>query len=447
MESVIKKVEALALLHDKIDPRIVKEKNIKMGLRNKDGSGVFVGITSKGQVIGYEKVITGDGEQKLNPIPGKLYYCGYDVEDLINGKEKENRFGFEETIYLLLTGELPKKGDLKSLSNELGKRRTLPVEIKKIILNSPRHDDQMCSLHTIVSAMHLFDKDPNSTDLRDVTRQCIDLIAKFPTIIAYNYQKNLMKKKGLKKLIEPDNDLSIAENFLYLLSGNVPDRFTAELFDTMLIFHAEHGGGNNSTFTTRCVSSSGANTYMAICAGIGSLSGHLHGGANEAVVRMISDIKRNIKDWEDDEEVESYLEMLLDKKAGDRSGKIYGLGHAVYTLSDPRAVFLEKKGEELAKMYGREEEFSLYRKIALIAPRLVKDKKAKIVCTNVDFYSGFVYQCMGIPKGLFTPIFAMARVSGWSAHRIEEIIQGRIIRPSYFSSLKGMLTYSPMSKR
>jgi citrate synthase len=447
MESVIKKVEALALLHDKIDPRIVKEKNIKLGLRNEDGSGVFVGITSKGQVIGYEKIITGDGEQKLKPIPGKLFYCGYDVEDLVKGKEKENRFGFEETIYLLLTGELPKKGDLKSFSNELGKRRALPDEMKEIILNRPRHDDQMCSLHTIVSAMHLFDKDPNSTDLRDVTRQCIDLIAKFPTIIAYNYQKNLMKKKGLKKLIEPFNDLSIAENFLYLLSGNVPDRFTAELFDTMLIFHAEHGGGNNSTFTTRCVSSSGANTYMAICAGIGSLSGHLHGGANEAVVRMISDIKRNIKDWEDDEEIESYLEMLLDKKSGDRSGKIYGLGHAVYTLSDPRAVFLEKRGEELAKMYGREKEFSLYRKIAKIAPRLVKNKKAKIVCTNVDFYSGFVYQCMGIPKELFTPIFAMARVSGWSAHRIEEIIQGRIIRPSYFSSLKGMLTYSPMSKR
>jgi len=326
-----------------------------------------------------------------------------------------------------LTGELPKKADLKSLSNELGKRRTLPVEIKKIILNSPRHDDQMCSLHTIVSAMHLFDKDPNSTDLRDVTRQCIDLIAKFPTIIAYNYQKNLMKKKGLKKLIEPDNDLSTAENFLYLLSGNVPDRFTAELFDTMLIFHAEHGGGNNSTFTTRCVSSSGANTYMAICAGIGSLSGHLHGGANEAVVRMISEIKRNIKDWKDDEEVESYLEMLLDKKAGDRSGKIYGMGHAVYTLSDPRAVFLEKKGEELAKMYGREEEFSLYRKIALIAPRLVKNKKAKIVCTNVDFYSGFVYQCMGIPKELFTPIFAMARVSGCPAPGIRETKRDRTI--------------------
>lgn len=447
MESVIRKVEGLALLHDKIDPRIAKEKNIKLGLRNEDGSGVFVGITSKGQVIGYEKVITSDGEQKLKPIPGKLYYCGYDVEDLVKGKEKENRFGFEETIYLLLTGELPKKGDLKSFSKELGKRRALPDEMKEIILNRPRHDDQMCSLHTIVSAMHLFDKDPNSTALRDVTRQCIDLIAKFPTIIAYNYQKNFMKKKALKKLIEPDNELSIAENFLYLLTGKFPDRFTAELFDTMLIFHAEHGGGNNSTFTTRCVSSSGANTYMAICSGIASLSGHLHGGANEAVVKMISDIKRNIKDWEDNEEIESYLAQLLDKKAGDRSGKIYGLGHAVYTLSDPRAVFLEQKGQELAKMYGREKEFSLYRKIAKIAPRLVKHKKSKVVCTNVDFYSGFVYQCMGIPKELFTPIFAMARVSGWSAHRIEEIIQGRIIRPSYFSSLKGMMEYVSLSKR
>ncbi len=447
MESVLKKVQELALLHDKIDPKIVKEKNIKLGLRNEDGSGVFVGITSKGQVIGYEKIIAGDGFEKLNPIPGKLYYCGYDVADLVKGKEEDERFGFEETIYLLLTGELPEEKYLRSFSKELGKRRALHQEAKEIILNRPMHDDQMGSLHTIVSAMHLFDKNPNSTDLMDVTRQCIDLIAKFPTIIAYNYQKKLMKKNDCKKLIEPDPDLSTAENFLYMLSGKVPDRFTAELFDTMLIFHAEHGGGNNSTFATRCVSSSGANTYMAICAGIGSLSGHLHGGANEAVVKMISDIKRKVKDWEDDEEVKSYLEKLLDKKAGDKSGKIYGLGHAVYTLSDPRAVFLEVRGEELARMYGKEEEFSLYKKIAKIAPRLVNDKKGKVVCTNVDFYSGFVYQCMGIPKELFTPIFAMARVSGWSAHRIEEIIQGRIIRPSYFSSLKGMKSYMPLIKR
>lgn len=447
MESVLRKVEELSLLHDKIDPGIIKKKNIKLGLRNPDGSGVFVGITSKGQVIGYEKIIAGDGTEKLHPIPGKLYYCGYDVEDLVNGKEKEKRFGFEEIVYLLLTGELPEEKYLKSFSKELRKRRALPEEAKEIILNRPRHDDQMCSLHTIVSAMHLFDKNPNSTNIRDVTRQCIDLIAKFPTIIAYNYQKKLMTKNDYKKLIEPDPQLGTAENFLYMLSGKVPDRLTAELFDTMLIFHAEHGGGNNSTFTTRCVSSSGANTFMAICAGIGSLSGHLHGGANEAVVKMMNDIKRKLKDWEDDEEIELYLKMLLDKKAGDKTGKIYGLGHAVYTLSDPRAVFLEKRGQELAKLAGREKEFSLYKKIARIAPHLVKEKKGKVVCTNVDFYSGFVYQCMGIPADLFTPIFAMARVSGWSAHRIEEIVQGRIIRPSFFSSLKGKKKYAPISKR
>lgn len=447
MESVLKKVEQLALLHDKIDPKLVREKNIKLGLRNEDGSGVFVGITSKGQVIGYEKIIAGDGSEKLNPIPGKLYYCGYDVEDLVRGKEQEQRFGFEETVYLLLTGALPTEKDLKSFSRELGKRRALPPEAVKIILNRPRHDDQMCSLHTIVSAMHLFDKKPNSTDIRDVTRQCVDLIAKFSTIIAYNYQKKLMKKQDIKKLLEPDPGLSTSENFLYLLRGVVPDRFTAELFDTMLIFHAEHGGGNNSTFTTRCVSSSGANTFMALCAGIGSLSGHLHGGANEAVVRMMNDIKKKVKDWDDGDEIRSYLEMLLDKTAGDRTGKIYGLGHAVYTLTDPRAVFLEKKGEDLAGTAGREREFSLYRKVAQIAPSLVREKKGKVVCTNVDFYSGFVYQCMGIPEDLFTPIFAMARVAGWSAHRIEEIIQGRIIRPSYFSSLKGKKEYTALAER
>lgn len=447
MESVIKKVEELALLHDKISPKIIKEKKIKLGLRNEDGSGVIVGITSKGQVLGYEKIITGDGLEKLRPIPGKLYYCGYDVEDLVRGKEKEHRFGFEETVYLLLTGELPEKDDLKSFSKALRKRRALPDEAKEIIVNRPKHDDQMGSLHSIVSAMHLFDKDPNSTDMRAVTRQCVNLIAKMPTIIAYNYQTRFMKTKDHAKLIDPDLTLGTAENFLYMLSGKVPDRLTAELFDTMLIFHAEHGGGNNSTFTTRCVSSSGANTYMAICAGIGSLSGHLHGGANEAVVRMVNDIKRKVKDWDNEKEVRAYLEMLLDKKAGDKSGKIYGMGHAVYTMTDPRAVYLEKKGEELAELVGRQKEFALYKKIAKIAPELVKEKKGKVVCTNVDFYSGFVYQCMGIPEDLFTPIFAMARVAGWAAHRIEEIVQGRIIRPSFISSLKGKKSYIPMSKR
>lgn len=447
MEDVLKKVEELALRHDRLDPRIVKEKNIKLGLRNEDGTGVFVGITSKGQVIGSEKVISGDGGEKVNPIPGKLFYCGYDVEELVAGKEGDKRFGFEETVYLLLTGELPSEADLKGFSQVLDRKRSLPREMKEMILSLPPHDDQMGSLHTIVSAMHAFDKHSNSLDMKDITRQCIDIIAKFPTIIAYNYQKSLMQKRNLKKLFEPGQDLSTAENFLYLLFGKRPDKFIAELFDTMLIFHAEHGGGNNSTFSTRCVSSSGANTYMALCAGIGSISGHLHGGANVAVIRMINDIKRKVDNWESDEAVAAYLEMILDKKTGDKAGKIYGLGHAVYTISDPRAIYLEKCAGKLAEMMERESEFELYKRIARLAPRLVREKKGKVVCTNIDFYSGFVYQCIGIPQELFTPIFAMSRVAGWCAHRIEEIIQGRIIRPSYVSSLKGKSRYIPLAKR
>jgi len=447
MEDVLKKIEVLAMRHDMLDPRIVREKNIKPGLRNEDGTGVFVGITSKGQVIGSEKVISGDGSVKVNAIPGKLFYCGYDVEELVYGKEADNRFGFEETVYLLLTGELPSEADLKDFSETLGRRRSIPKEVKEMILRLPPHDDQMGSLHAIVSAMHTFDKNANSLDMKDITRQCIDIIAKFPTIIAYNYQRTLMLKRNLKKLLEPDHNLSTAENFCYLISGRQPVRFIAALFDTMLMFHAEHGGGNNSTFSTRCVSSSGANTYMALCAGIGSLSGHLHGGANVAVIRMIDDIKGKVEDWDIDEAVAAYLEMILDKKTGDKTGKIYGLGHAVYTVSDPRAIFLEKYAGKLAEMAGREREFELYKRIARLAPRLIREKKGKIVCTNVDFYSGFIYQCMGIAKELFTPIFAMSRVAGWCAHRIEEIIQGRIIRPSYVSSLHGESKYIPLAKR
>jgi citrate synthase len=447
MEPILKKVQELALIHDKIDPRVVREKNIKLGLRNEDGTGVFVGITSKGQVIGYEKVSMGDGTSKVKPVDGKLYYCGFDVAELVRQKEIEQRFGYEETVYLLLTGELPVMRNLKAFSQYLGRNRFLPAELKEMLVGRPAIDDQMGSLHTIVSAMHLFDKKPNSTDINDVIRQCIDLVAKFPTMIAYNYLCSRAEKKDLRKLKEPDPDMSAAETFLTLLHGKEPERFVSELFDSMLILHAEHGGGNNSTFSTRCVSSSGANTYMAICAGIGSLSGHLHGGANEAVMGMMTDIKRKVKNWDSEDEITAYLEKILNKEVGDRSGKIYGIGHAVYTISDPRAVYLEKKAAELARLVGREEEFNLFKKIAGIAPKLVNEKKGKKVCANVDFYSGFVYECIGIPKELFTPIFAMARVAGWSAHRIEEIVQGRIIRPSYVTSLKGKKNYIPLFNR
>ena len=233
-----------------------------------------------------------------------------------------------------------------------------------------------------------------------------------------------------------------------MLQGKKPDKLTAHLFDMMLVLHAEHGGGNNSTFTVRAVSSSGANSYMAICSGVASLSGHLHGGANEAVEGMMENIKSQVKDWNDDDEISNYLEKILDKKANDKSGKIYGIGHAVYTKSDPRAVVLEQKAEEIAKKSGMEKEFNLYRKVALLSPKIVEAKKGKVASANVDFYSGFVYRSMGIPKELFTPIFAMSRVAGWSAHRIEEIIQGKLIRPSYVSSLPGLRSdYVPLKLR
>jgi len=447
MQNVLKIIEKLALEHDKIPPELVREKNIKLGLRNEDGTGVFVGITSKGQVIGYKREIQGDGSEKKVNLDGELYYCGYNVSDLVKHQQEEGRFGFEETAYLLLTGELPGRKHLDVFTGELAKRRSLPAVAKSIILNRPPHDDQMGGLHTSVSAMHLFDNNPNSTDIKDLSRQCIDLVAKLPTIIAYNYHASA---KGGKKhdLIEPREDFSHAENFLYMLQGKKPDRMTANLLDMMLVLHAEHGGGNNSTFTVRTVSSSGANSYMAICSGIASLSGHLHGGANEAVEGMMENIKANVKKWDDDNELSNYLAKVLDKKANDKSGKIYGIGHAVYTKSDPRAVILETKALEIAQKNGMEKEFELYRSIARLAPGIIEKKKAKVAAANVDFYSGFVYRSMGIPKELYTPIFAMSRVAGWSAHRIEEIIQGKLIRPSYFSSLPGLRKdYIPIKAR
>jgi citrate synthase len=448
MQNVLKIIQKLALEHDRIPSDLVRDKNIKLGLRNADGTGVFVGITSKGQVIGYKKEIGGDGTEVKVDLDGELYYCGYNIKDLVRHQQKEGRFGFEETTYLLLTGELPDKDKLGIFTRELSRRRHLPAEAKKIIINRPPHDDQMGSLHTIVSAMHLFDDNPDSTDIKDLSRQCIDLIARFPTIVAYNYLASANHRKGLPELLEPREDYSHAENFLYMLHGKKPDRMTASLFDMMLVLHAEHGGGNNSTFTVRTVSSSGANSYMAICSGIASLSGHLHGGANEAVEGMMENIKTAVKDWNDDEELSRYLEKILDRKTSDKSGKIYGIGHAVYTKSDPRAVVLEKKAEEIAKKNGMEKEYALYRNVARLSPRIIFEKKGKVAAANVDFYSGLVYRSMGIPKELFTPIFAMSRVAGWSAHRIEEIIQGRLMRPSYFSSLPGLRKdYLPIASR
>ncbi|KPK29392.1 MAG: hypothetical protein AMK70_15930 [Nitrospira bacterium SG8_35_1] len=442
MENLLEKITQLEIEHDGLDPEIVKKRNVKLGLRNLNGTGVVAGITSKGQVKGYER----RGGHNI-AVPGKLYYCGYDVEEIVKNVEQDRRFGYDETVYLLLTGELPAAGDLESFSRELASRRALPEVAKKIIRFNSENDDLMGALHGAISALHKFDSNPRSTDIGDVTRQCIDLIAKFPTIIACNY--NVLRSDDSKShpLYEPDEGLGTAENFLYMLDGKIPDKAAAHIFDIALILHAEHGGGNNSTFTVRTVSSTLTDTYMAICAGIASLAGYLHGGASESVAGMMDDMKDKLRDLEDDDEISAYLNEILEKKQYDRSGKIYGLGHAVYTVSDPREPILKEKALYLAREAGRLSEYHLYEKVADLSVKIIRKKKGKRACPNVDFYSGFVYDMLGIPRELFTPIFAMSRVAGWAAHRIEEIIQGKLIRPSYTSSLSDMNSYIPLSRR
>lgn len=443
MNSLLDKIIKLEIEHDGLDPEIVKKKNVKLGLRNLNGTGVVAGITSKGQVKGYERTLSGHNI----PVPGKLYYCGYDLEDIVRNVDEGKRFGFEETAYLLLTGELPTHDDLKNLSDDLAARRALPSIAMSVIESNSRNDDQMGALHAAVSALHKYDPEPKSSDIRNITRQCIDLIAKFPTIIAYNYHVLKANGNSPNTFIKPDIELSTAENFLYMLNGTIPEKSVAHIFDISLILHAEHGGGNNSAFAVRTVSSSLTNTYMAICAGVASLAGSLHGGASEAVYNMMADLKRQVRDWKDDEEVTAYLTKLLNREALDRSGKIYGLGHPVYTVSDPREPILRQKAFQLAQDAGRLDEFQLYETVAHLSVGLLRKKKGKRACPNVDFYSGFVYEMLGIPKELFTPIFAMSRVAGWTAHRIEEIIQGKLIRPSYISSLDNIKKYIPLENR
>jgi citrate synthase len=446
---MLDRIVDLVKTHDEVSPDIIRERNVKLGLRNADGSGVVVGITGKGSVIGYTKNPPGrdGGKSEVKPCEGRLYYCGYDVAKMVEEYELKNRFGFEEVSYLLLTGVLPSAKELDDFREELSKRRGLTRAERAIIMESAENDNQMYALHTGISHLSRCDRDPDSTDIRDVTGQCINLIAKFPTIVASNYSVSRFMKGSDLKIVRPRADLGIAENFLYMLTGEVPDRYEARLFDIALVLHAEHGGGNNSTFTVRVVSSSGANTYMAIAAGIASLSGHLHGGANESVSLMMKDMKKRVNDWGSDRKVRSYLAATLDGKAGSRSGKIYGFGHAVYTLSDPRAIILKRHAAELAKIKGALEEFLLYDRVERIAVELLAERTGKTVSANVDYYSGFIYSLLGIPRELFTPIFAMARVAGWAAHRLEQLVQNRIMRPAYINPFLEEKAYPRIEER
>ena len=437
---------ALAEKNNNILPSLYSKYEVKRGLRNSNGTGVLVGLTEIGDVHGYIM----DENEKV-PVDGRLRYRGIDVKDITNGFISEKRFGFEECIYLLLFGELPDKTELDKFKGLLGLSRDLPENfLEDMILKAPSNDI-MNKLARSVLVLYSYDENPDDTSIVNIIRQSMELIARFPALIAYGYQAKAYHYMDKSLVIHtPDPELSTAENLLKMsrASGEYT-RMEAELLDLMLVLHAEHGGGNNSAFTTHVVSSSGTDIYSAIAAGVGSLKGPRHGGANIRVNRMMKDIKANVKDWSDEKEVSEYLARILKKEVFDRSGLIYGIGHAVYTKSDPRSVILKEKAAELAKETGKDEEFNLYLSIEKLAPVVFKEvkKNDKDLCANVDFYSGFVYEMMGIPKDLFTPLFATSRIAGWCSHVVEEVLNGgRIIRPAYKNILKAS-KYKPLNER
>jgi len=419
--------------------------DVKRGLRNADHTGVLVGLSNIGSVSGVEKI------NGVNvPADGKLTYRGIDIKDLAAGYLAEKRRGFEETAYLLLFGKQPVKEELDKFSEYLKDQRKLPEYFTKDIILSFRGKDIMNMLARSVLALYTTDDNADDISTENVLRQSISLIAKFPVIIAHAFHG--MRYHYMNKSLvirHPHPDLSHAENFLYMLKG--ANRYTpleVEILDLALVLHAEHEGGNNSSFTVHVVSSSQTDTYSAIAAAIGSLKGPLHGGANSEVMAMMDNIKRNVKDWNSETEIEGYLAKILRKEAYDRSGKIYGMGHAVYTLSDPRAVVLKKKAREVAIEKNRLEEFNLYDAMERLAPKVFAEIKGeKVISPNVDFYSGFVYCMLDIPVQVYTPMFAMARIAGWCAHRLEELVSAkRIIRPAY-KTLAEETSYIPLNER
>ena len=431
--------------NNRIDPTLFAQYDIKRGLRDKNGKGVLAGITNISRIDAFEER---DG-QKV-PCEGKLWYRGYNVYDLIRGL-RGKRYAFEGAAYLLLLGDLPNKEQLESFTACLAKCRDLPTNfVRDVIMKAPSHD-LMNSLTRSVLTLASYDDDIGKTDLQTQLEQCIKLISVFPMLAVYGYHAyNYYECGGSMYIHRPDPSLSTAENLLKMLR---PDQkytdLEAHVLDIALLLHMEHGGGNNSTFTTRVVTSSGTDTYSAMAAALCSLKGPRHGGANLMVMHMMQNIRDNLHDIEDDEELEAYLKKLLHGEAFDRKGLIYGMGHAVYSLSDPREVVFKGYVEQLAHEKGRDKDLSLYTRIERMAPQLIAQERKifKGVSPNVDFYSGFVYEMLGIPMELYTPLFAVARVMGWSAHRIEELLSAnKIIRPAY-KSLGGTHDYIPRSQR
>lgn len=430
LKTSMESLQETLLNNHRIDPNLYIEYDVKRGLRDSAGKGVLTGLTEISDVNAYDLV----NGRKI-PAEGSLYYQGYNIYDLVNGLEG-HKFGFEGTIYLLLFGQLPSEKEMEMFKEVMAQFETLSGRFVRDVVMKASNADIMNSMQRCILTLYTYDSRPEDISAENVLRQSIELIAKLPLIAVYSYHSYRHFRKDETLFIRnPQKGLSLAENILLMLR---PDssytELEAKVLDIALMLHAEHGGGNNSTFTTHVVTSSGTDTYSSVAASIGSLKGPRHGGANLKVQDMFADIKAHVKNWTDEAEVEAYLCRILNKEAFDHSGLIYGMGHAVYTLSDPREVILKKFARKLAEEKGMMEEFALYELVERLGSRLVMEQRKmfKNVCANVDFYSGFVYAMLGIPKELFTPIFAIARIPGWSAHRLEEILNaGKIIRPAY----------------
>ncbi|MFW5684119.1 MAG: citrate/2-methylcitrate synthase [Spirochaetota bacterium] len=429
-----------------ISPQEYLRYNCKRGLRNNDGTGVLVGLTEIGEVHGY---IIDEGERI--PAPGRLSYRGYDVSEIAKGFQADGRFGFEETVYLLLFGTLPTNEELAEFCALIGEKRPLPTGFTEdMVLRAPSADIMnKLARSTLVS--YSYDDNAEERSVRNILRQSIELIARFPAMVAYAFQAKRHYFNDESLFIHaPEPGLSSAENFLQMMRADREcSPLEAETLDLALVLHAEHGGGNNSAFTIHVVSSAATDTYSAVAAAVGSLKGAKHGGANNRVMLMMEDIKANVKDWSSEKEVQAYLERILRKEAHDGSGLIYGMGHAVYTVSDPRAVLLKQKASELAAEKGRSEEYHLYELIEQLTPAAFRAVKGydRVIAPNVDFFSGFVYSMLNIASELYTPIFAMSRIAGWCAHLLEEFVSGgRILRPAY-KCVMPRRSYVPITER
>lgn len=415
-----------------IEKQLYGKYNVKRGLRDENGKGVLTGLTNISEVNSRQIV---NGEEVL--CPGELFYRGYNIKDLVKGLIDDKRYGFEEIIYLLLFGNLPDASKLKDFNELLASYRSLPTSFARDVIMKAPSENIMNSLARSVLTLYSYDTNAEDMSIENVLRQSLQLISMFPILSVYGYQAFDYYHKGNKSLFihDPLPELSTAENILHMLRKDSKyTQLEARILDLALILHAEHGGGNNSSFTIHVVSSSGTDTYSAVAAAIGSLKGPKHGGANIKVCQMFDDIKANVRDWNDKEEIERYLSKIINKEAFDKSGLVYGIGHAVYSISDPRAEVFKEFVEKLSKEKGMEKEYLLYSSVEELAPKLLSASRNMIkgVSANVDFYSGFVYDMLGIPKELFTPLFAIARIVGWSAHRIEELNNSnKIIRPAY----------------